>query len=301
MTEVIRAPSILLQGEPGAGKTTALATLAASGLELFVVITEPGGEASLIAGCEMYDVSLNKVHWHYIPPATTPWSSLKAMARKINTQTYEDLAGLKSGIEKTKFQQFIELLSVLSDFKCDRTGESYGAVDTWGPERALAIDSLTGISIMSWNLTVGLKPTAHMGEWGVAMNAIERLLEKLCSDLDCFFALTGHLDRETDEITQSTKLMVGTLGRKLAPKIPRLFDESILVRVKDGKFLWTTSSNQAVVKSRSLPLKAELSPTFKPIIKKYHERRKVAVAEAGPTVKAVVEVFDKALAEAESQ
>ena len=70
--------------------------------------------------------------------------------------------------------------------------------------------------------------------------------------------------------------MVGTLGRKLAPKIPRLFDESILVRVKDGKFLWTTSSNQAVVKSRSLELKAELLPTFAPIVKKYHERRRAA-------------------------
>ena len=278
MSKVIRAPSILLQGEPGAGKTTSLATLGHAGLELFVVITEPGGEASLIDGCERYKVSLDRVHWHYIPPATTPWSSLTAMAKKINTQTYEDLAGLKSGIEKMKFQQFIELLSVLSNFKCDRTGEEYGAVDTWGPERALAIDSLTGISIMAWNLTVGLKPTAHMGEWGTAMNAIERLLEKLCSDLDCFFALTGHLDREVDEITQGTKLMVGTLGRKLAPKIPRLFDESILVRVKDGKFLWTTSSNQAVVKSRSLELKAELPPTFAPIVKKYHERREAAEA-----------------------
>jgi len=201
------------------------------------------------------------------------------MATKINTMGFEDLGKLKAGVEKSKYKQFFELLDTLANFKCDRTGEEYGAVDEWGitsPDgawpRAVAIDSLSGINIMAWNMTVGLKPTAHQGEWGTAMNAEERLIEKLTSDIKVPFVLTAHIERETDEIIGGTKVMTSMLGRKLAPKIPRLFSEVILATQNGREHNWATISSTAIVKTRSLARSDKLAPDFAPIITKWHER-----------------------------
>jgi hypothetical protein len=110
------------------------------------------------------------------------------------------------------------------------------------------------------------------------MKLLDKALLAWTSNLKCLFVLTAHLARETDEITQSTKVMVNTLGKKLAPDIPKFFSEVVLTSVENGQFFWNTSSTSADLKHRALPLQAKLQPSFKPILEAYNKRLKLLAA-----------------------
>lgn len=281
MTEkTIQAPSVLLMGPPGGGKTFSLATLVKAGVELFCIFTEPHGVDSLLDALKFHHLPVDKVHWHTIAPVPAGWSSLRTMATMIKAMSYSQLSDIKQGIDKPKMNQVEEFLNTLENFHCDRTGKDFGDVTSWSDSRALVIDSLSGVNLMAWLLTVGYKPAAHQGEWGVAMNLEEQLIHKLTSDVQCFFILTAHIDREVDEITGSRKIMAAMLGRKLAPKVGRFFSEVVLVErgVGSGKgaFSWSTAHAEADVKNRALPVSNTLPPDFAPIVEAH--RRRVAEA-----------------------
>jgi len=193
--------------------------------------------------------------------------------------SYKDISELKSGIGKEQMKQYPKLLGNLENFHDDRTGKDFGDVTSWGSDRLLVVDSLSGLSLITLQHTVGFKPSPHQGEWGIAMSAVETLLLKISSDCKCFFLLTAHIEKEPDEITGMAKVAVSTLGRKLAPKIPRFFSEVIRAR-KDaaGKFLWSTQDSEADLKNRALPSGTNLPQDFSPIVKKYKERASRAAA-----------------------
>jgi hypothetical protein len=205
-----------------------------------------------------------------------PWTALEEMANKITALGYEDLTKIKTGIAKRSFTEFVDLLNALSNFKCERTGKVIGPVDELDSSWVVAIDSLSGINIMAFDMAVGAKPAAHQGEWGVAMNAEEKLIYKLTADLDCFFVLTAHVERETDEVLGRQQLMASALGRKLAPKLPRTFSDVVLAEKEGDKFSWSTIAMNVDLKARSLPLQAGLPPSFVPIVERYRKRAKLA-------------------------
>jgi len=279
-TEVTRNPlygaATLLLGKPGAGKTSSLPTYIEAGLELFVLITDPRGEESLLDSMSDRKLDINKLHYHYVAPANPSWDTLKDMARKITLMGYKDLAEIKTGIKKEDFQQFYELLGVLSNFTCQRDGKSYGAVDDWGQDRALAVDSLSGISTMAMTMMIGAKPTAHKGEWGVAMNAELRLYQKLCADVKCFLTITGHVETEMDETIGRPQLMLSALGTKNAPKIPKDFSD-VVYAYRDGtNYFWSTIANNIDLKTRTLPLSDKIKPDFSQMVKAREKRSATA-------------------------
>lgn len=273
----MQPPAILLQGAPGAGKTDSLTTYIAGGVELFVICTEPGGVESLIDSVERRKLDMNKLHWCNILPATEGWVAITEMVNKIGAMGYKDLQDIKSGVGKSETRKpAMALLQSLKNFHCDRTGEDFGDCTTWDHTRALCIDSLSGISIISRALTVGYKPAMHQGEWGVAMDFIEQLLLKLTSDRRCFFTLTAHVEKEINELTGGNQIMASTLGRKLAPKIPRFFSEVVYAqrRLDEPKFRWSTIESNADLKNRALPISDKLIPDFKPIVESFRNRLK---------------------------
>jgi hypothetical protein len=262
----------MLLGPPGVGKTYSLSTLVEAGLKCAFIFTDPGGEESLIDACEARKLPLDNVHWRYVAPTAMPWSTLEEMTKKITSMGYEDLTKLKSGVDKRNFTQFAELLGTLANFKCERTGAELGPVDDLDASWVVAIDSLSGINIMAMDMMIGAKPAAHQGEWGVAINAEEKLIYKLTSDLSCFFVLTAHVERERDEVIGREQLMASALGRRLAPKLPRTFSDVVLAQKEADKFTWSTATLNVDLKSRSLPLSASLEPSFVPIVKRFRER-----------------------------
>lgn len=262
----------LLVGPPGSGKTTSLVTFIEAGLDLFVTGTDPGFEESILDAMERKKLPLDKLHYQYIAPASSPWSGLIDAAEKVNMMNYEGLSTLKSGISKSGYRQFVELLQSMSNFIDHRTGVEYGPIDSFREDCAYAVDGLSGINVMAMDMMIGGKPTAHQGEWGVAMNMEEKLILKLTSDLKCFFVLTAHIEKEPDLVTGIPITMVGALGRKLAPKLPRTFSDVILSVKEGSKFTWSTAAIGVDLKSRSLPIADNLPPSFAPIVETWRRR-----------------------------
>lgn len=265
MSSNIGAPSVLVFGEPGSGKTTSVVTLLQNGLEVFVIITEPNGLDSLLDACSRADVSLDKLHWCFIGPTSVSIAILKEQAEKINRFSFEDLTKMKGDPSKRTMEQWMKVLNTLENFKDDRTGRSYGNVGEWKTDRALVIDSLSGLNLMARDWTVGIKPMMAQGEYGVAMHMIHRLVN-VGTALDCYFILMAHVSRSVDPVKGGTHLSLLTLGEKYTPPIPAPFSE-VIYAYKDGnQFYWSTMTANIATKNRALPLSDKLVPNFKPII-----------------------------------
>jgi hypothetical protein len=277
----LQPPSVLLQGASGAGKTSSIVTLLACGVEVFVIGTEPGFVDSLIDRVRELKLDMSKLHWMTVLPATEGWSALEEMANKIGSLDFEGVSKLKGvGKEKTRVPA-MQLLGALKEFVDERTGTNFGSFTSWGDDRALVVDSLSGVSTIAWYLTVGNKPTGAPGEWNIAMNFIEALLMKINSDRRCYFVLTAHIEKEMDEISGAMRVMTSTLGRKLAPKIPRFFGEVVYaMRTMDANnkaaFTWSTVDRSADLKNRVLPVGANLAPDFKAVVEGHENRKRLA-------------------------
>jgi hypothetical protein len=246
--------NVILQGPTGSGKTFSLRTLVDAGLELFVLATEPG-----IANV-LGDLPPDRCHWHYIAPAIPDWDTMRRGATNINQLSVKQL--LDQTGDRHNYRQFIELLDCCANFTCDRTGRAYGPVDEFGTDRAFAVDGLSGLSMMAMDLVTGNKPCKSQADWGMAMDNLERLLVKFTTGTLCTFVLISHQDREVDEILGGTKITVSTLGKKLAPKIPRFFDEVVQAVREDTKFKWSTSAMGVDLKARRLAISDDLEPSF---------------------------------------
>lgn len=252
---------VLLLGASGSGKTHSFRTLVDAGITPFVLFTENSMRT-------ISDIPDAKLHWRYLAPAQAPFDTLLRSAESVNTLSFEGITKQQNW-NKKEYRQFIEVLTTMNDFVCDRCGEHFGSVDTWGTDRALVIDSLSGLNIMAMDLAVGSKPVKSPGDWGVAMDVLERFINRMATGVYCHFVLTGHLERERDEMSGRIMQMASTLGQKLAPKIPRYFDDVVQV-VRDGtKFNWSTGSPNVDTKGRNLAISENLPPSFVPLIESW--------------------------------
>jgi hypothetical protein len=261
----IPGTNTLLAGESGSGKTYALRTLLDAGIETFILFTEPGMRTLSDVSCEQ------GLHWHYIPPAKPDFSDMADSARKINQALDLESLTKQKNWNKTKYQQFIEVVTQMNNFTCNRCGKEYGSVDAWSTDRCLVVDSLSGLNIMAMDLAAGSKPVKSPADWGTAMDNLERFINRLCTGTQCHFVLTAHLEREKDEITGGVQLMASTLGQKLAPKIPRYFDDVVQTKREKDQFHWTTAATNVALKARNLPISDKLEPSFVQIIEAWTE------------------------------
>jgi hypothetical protein len=280
---VIEAPSSLLMGPAGAGKTSSLATYAKAGIETFVLFTEPRGVDSLLDSAKRIGAPLEKLHWHTITAPPVGWGALKQMALTVRSMSYEDISKLKQGIEKSKMTQLEMLLGQIENFTCERTGQKYGDVTTWDDRRAFVMDSMSGLNQLAMLCTIGYKPTAHEGEWGMAMNLEEQLMHKLTSDCKCYFTLITHIDREPDPITGASRVMPSALGRKLAPKLNKMFGDIVRARRTTDGFWWATVDSEADLKNRALPVSPQIVPSFEAFVLSHDARKKLLAAGSSPS------------------
>ncbi len=261
----------LIEGPTGTGKTHSLGTIADSGVELFALFTESGLETLLGYWTDRGLPIPGNVHWHAINRAAGSFDTMAQSAESINRL---DLSSLAKMIDpnRTKHNQFVELLKSLADFPDDRTGQKFGAVDSWGPDKCLAMDSLSGLNPMAMSLVVGGKPVKSQGDWGLAMDQIEKIIRQLTDGCKCHFILTAHVERETDQVFGGVKVTVSTLGNKLAPKIPPMFSDVILAVREATKFSWSTANALADLKARNLPIADGIPQDFKQIFAKWQSR-----------------------------
>jgi hypothetical protein len=104
------------------------------------------------------------------------------------------------------------------------------------------------------------------------MQLVENLSSKLCTDTRCHHVLIGHTERETDEVMGGSKIMAATLGKKLAPKLPRFFSDVVMAEKVGVKYTWSTAAIGADLKARNLPTAEGLAPDFGPIIENWKKQ-----------------------------
>ena len=257
----------MLVGAPGTGKTHAIHTLVDAGIEPYVVFTENSmGVLGQFAGSR----EDCKIHWNYVKAADADWGAMMDIAQKVNTMS-NDMLQKMPGINKQKYAQYYDLLNALSKPKCQRCGKEFDPVDYWGTDRAVILDSLSGLNTLIKSLTTGAKPILTQPDWGVSMGIEEQILQKLVN-LDCHFIMTSHLDRTFDEVMGSVSLTPSALGKKLGPVIPRWFDDVIMTVKTGGEFTWSTAKANVDLKSRHLEFKDKLEPSFVPIINNWKSK-----------------------------
>jgi len=263
----------LLMGPSGTGKTHSIGTLVDTGIETFYLALESGMESLLGYWTDRGLPIPANLHWHKVAAPTADFTQLIANAKNINMLNLDALAKM-SDPNKSKHNQFISLLEALNNFPDDRTNTKFGPVNQWDQTRVLVVDGMTGLAQCAMALVVGGKAVRNQSDWGIAQDQVEKLTRMLCDNCPCHFVLLSHVERETDTILGGVKLMVSTLGKALAPKFPAMFSDVILCERSADKWTWNTASAMADVKTRNLPIKSDLPPTFKPILDKWISRNK---------------------------
>lgn len=261
-----KGAKVLLLGDSGSGKTFSTGTLADCGLaKVCFLWMEPGAFHSVAQYFSKANRPIpDNFHWMTAPLATQSWDDMIGMSKIVNTMSQKGIANYTDP-KRNKHDAFIRVLTCLKSFRCERTGKDLGEVDSWGTDTVLVFESLSALSNSAMALLIGSRPLADMGEWQMAMNQIEYFVNKF-TDLQCHAVMTSHLDREADEQLGGTKLMPGTLGKKLAPKIPRYFDEVIHSKREGSKFSWSTDTTDMTVKTRLLPIENGQPASFAPLL-----------------------------------
>lgn len=274
--------NVLLEGPTGTGKTTALAKLAeiSPELQVFFEFTENGLETLLGYFADAGKPLPGNLHYHTLDRGSGGFATLKKGADDVLNFAQEALHKMQDP-NRAKHNQFNNFLNQMVNYKCDHCGQSFGAVDSWGPNRLLAVDSLSGLNPIAMSLVIGNKPVRSQAEWGIAQDQLEKLVRQFTDGCRCHFVLTAHVERETDQVFGGVKVTVATLGKALAPKIPPMFSEVILTVRNGSQFSWSTANPQADLKTRYLPIKDGLDPSFKPIFDKWLTRG----GKFSPTVK----------------
>jgi hypothetical protein len=262
------APKVILMGDSGTGKTTALRTLPDVGITPFVIATEQ----NFIQATK--DLHGTKMHYKYInaqPETQNSFAQILDMAKKINMLSYENLCKVSDPF-KSAHNRFLDVITTCNDFVCDCCNKSWGNVSAWGTDRAIVLDSLSGLSDMAFALVVGNKPVRAMPDYGVAQKSILMLLNILTGQVKSMFVLISHLEREKDEITGGTTITLKTVGQKLGPDLPRNFSDVIRARREGTTFTWDTADSAATVVARHVPIKSNNSPSFKPLVEAWIAR-----------------------------
>lgn len=267
----------LLEGPSGTGKTYALATMvewcALHNVTVHVLFTEQGLETLLGFWVDKGKPVPQNLYWHVMGSKTLSLGQITKAAENVGKLSYESITKMVDA-DRSSNNAFHQILSACSNFKDDRTGKEFGAVDSWGPDKVFAIDGLTELSVAAMKMVIGSKPTASMPDYMVAQNNLMNFLRLLTQGCACHFVLIAHVSREKDEITGGIKLMTKAIGAAISGDIPPMFSDVIYCNREGSNFTWDTASAMVDVKTRNLPIKAGIIPDFGAIMDKWSARHK---------------------------
>jgi len=264
--------NVLLEGPTGTGKTYSIGTLIDAGVEVFYLGLENGFETLIGYYTDRGKPVPENLHWHTLQIAMPGgFAAMADGAQMIGQMNYESLTKMQD-FTRAQNNQFEKILRVMNDFYDQRTGKKFGGVDSWGPDRAIVIDGLTGLGAFAMAMVIGKKPTKSRPDWGIAQDSVERFLRYTCDGCKCHFVLIAHVEREQDLVMGGTKITVSSLGQALPPKIPPMFSDVILCIRQGTKWTWSTANNLCDLKTRSLPVADDIPQNFSQIVEKWKSR-----------------------------
>lgn len=271
--EVLEGFNVLLMGPAGTAKTWSIGTLveADPNLQVHCLFLEAGRESLFGYFRDKGKPIPPNLTYQTLAPAKASFKEMLESAKMVNTLSLDALAKMQDP-HRSKYNRFVQLIEALNEPKDERSGKTLPSVDSWGPNRCLVVDGLTGIGLAAMSLVIGGKPVRSQSDWGIAQDQVEKLLRNLCDGCKCHFVLLAHVEKETDQVLGGTKLFVATLGKALTPKIAPMFSDVILTVREGTKWSWDTSNPMADVKGRNLPFAAGQPADFKQIVAKWKSR-----------------------------
>jgi hypothetical protein len=273
--------NVLLEGPAGTGKTHIIGTLVDTGVETFYFALETGMESLLAYWTDKGKPVPPNLRWHMLQLAQKGgFAAMANTAALIANSTYQALCKIQD-FTRAQNNPFERLLRVMNDFEDQRTGQKFGPVDSWGPDKAIVIDGATGLGSFVMAMQVGIKPVRDKPDYGVVQDQMEKFIRYCCDSCKCHFVLIAHVEREVDEVLGGAKLMPSIPGQKLSPKLPTMFSDTILTVRNITEWTWDTANPMADLKTRNLPVTQKIVPDFKQIIEKWKSRG----GRFSPTVK----------------
>lgn len=270
----MKLPNVLLMGDSGTGKTTSLLTLADCGITPFVQATESNALAVL------NKVPCPKLHYNFVRPGAVSFQALQGALDQVNKLS-NDMLQKMPGIEKQKYNQILKMVGACYNFVCTRCGKEFGDVSTWQDDRAIVIDSLSGLNDLALGNAVGGKPILTQPDWGVSMRSEVMLIQMLTNIPEAMFILIAHMAQERDLVSGRILKMPAALGQKVAPDLPRMFTDVITAKRELAQFSWSTIEADTVARVAHIPLADKMAPDFRPMI---DEWRKIKDAQTQTTV-----------------
>ena len=275
MTTALPGFKTLLFGDSGDGKTHAIRTLLRHGITPLVLATEPGMRA--LARCDMPTCNVCKtvtadapaIPWTYVAPTGGDLATLQQQAEWINTRDQKFLCNINDTTRNKNYNQFSVILRSLENF-IDNTGKSWGNIASWNTDRCFVLDGLTSTGEMAMDLFCGRRPLYDKPDYMIAQQAVLNLIKFLTCQVRCPVVVVGHLDGgQEDAMGRGGKGNVMAPGRKLAPQLPRLFDDMPFAYRETDKFYWSTAKFGIMSKGRNLPIKDAMAPDFGAIVESW--------------------------------
>lgn len=274
----LAGPKEFLLGPAGSGKSYAIGTLvdwcAAHDFSVHVVYTENSLETLLGYWLDKGQEIPKCLRWHVNLVPTLPLATLQKAAKDAGMLSYEQLTKLVDP-DRTKNNPWEKFLTLFTDVPDDRTGQKFGNIGNWTNKQFLVIDSGTEAANACFRMVTGSKPTAAPPEYQVAQNNYLSWLRFMTQSLQCGMVVTGHPQRQQNEITGSQTVQISAIGKALGDEIPRLFSEVIWCKNEPDGWWWDTAAFAVDTKIRYLPKSAKIKPDFAQVMDKWLKRASV--------------------------
>ena len=209
---------MLFVGDSGAGKTGALASLAAAGYHLHIMDLDNGLDVlnNLLTSPEGQYCKLNPKCADNVDFVT-----ITDQMKNINGKLVPKTA--------TAWTRAVKLLMDWQD-----GDQKLGPITTWTSNDILVIDSLTMLStaalnmVLSMNGRLGQRP--HQSDWGDGQQLVESMLQMLYDEgVQCNVIVCCHITFLGEE-GGPLRGYPNTLGKALPPKVGRYFNTALMAR-----------------------------------------------------------------------
>jgi len=220
---------LIVCAESGAGKTGALASLAAAGYRLRLLDLD--NNSSILRNL------LSKPSSPYVRANASVLANLESV---LTFSEPRGLIGGKLGI--TKAAVWGEVSAALADWK-DRSGTSLGAITSWDSSHVLVVDTFTRLSWAAMNFHLGMngrlnqKPSLY--DFGDAQQLLRYFLEIVTSpEVGCNVILSCHIDKTENKSTSAPEEYPMSIGAALGPQIATYFGSLLKIdKVGSGEKL----------------------------------------------------------------
>lgn len=237
---------LLFIGDSGAGKSGALASLAAAGYNLRIIDVDNG-----------LDVLANLLH-----DPKGPYGA-EALGR-VDYETITDKMkkGPAGKLIPSKATVWNRVMDLLTDWKTETA--NFGPLETWTTQDVLVIDSLTMLSTAALNLVLmmnnRLGGRVEQSDWYVGQQMIEGMCQMLYDEaVKCNVIITSHIKYIGPDNME--KGYPNTLGKALPPVLGRYFNTTLMAKTSGQgsamkREIHTRSAQQVELKNTA-PLKVK--------------------------------------------